>query len=351
MTLSPDRSNIFNSTDAAARLEQVLKDIVYRVEIRSDYSLTHPEHPSVELPPQMRSRFAHLPSQVRDNYLRVKLQQLLQQIYCLSQPKAESDLKIENQAIKWSQSKFLPQLKQNNHGEGYFEPGWQIIGETEEGFLQVYKDELTLYIRPQHLIGTARLGDIVRVKMPPHRVEPGYYIAVGNAGGIDLAQPDNTVVNIYLNLSSQGALAMMDSLTTKLNAIAIPFLFQVLYREEDYIHFDTATISLFKNDYYHFMQIIKSLYREHQNYFRSSTPLFTKYLAPGFSIAEQPSLDISLATHRFQIIAEALIAAWQQKITSATDKLEFISDRFKQEKIGLKYPYLNPGSKDIYSLL
>ena len=333
----------------AARLERVLLDIVHRVEIKSDFSLTHPEHPSVELLP-MRSHFAHLPSQVQDNYLKVKLQQFLQHIYYVAQPR-EVDLKIENQAIKWSQSKFLQQLKQNNHGEGYFEPGWQIIGETEEGFLQVYKDELTLYIRRQHLIDeTARLGDIVRVKMPSHRVEPGYYIAVGNAGRI-VGQPDNTVINIYLNLSSQGALAMMDGLTTKLNAIAIPFLFQVLYRESDYIYSDTATISLFKNDYYHFKQVIKSLYRQHQNYFRSEVPLFTKYLAPGYSMAEQPSLDINLATHRFQLIAEALIMAWQQNLISPMDKLKCISDRFKRENISLKYPYLNPGSKDIYSLM
>ena len=43
--------------------------------------------------------------------------------------------------------------------------------------------------------------------------------------------------------------------------------------------------------------------------------------------------------------------AWQQKLTFPIDRLKCISDRFEREKIGLKYFYLNAGSKNIYSLM
>lgn len=354
MILSLDHPDF---TNAAARLKQVLQDIVSDVQIQSDLTITHPEHQSIELPDQLQGRFEQLPSHVQHNYLRVKLQQFLQYVYYVSESREELEANvkiIENQAIEWSKSQFFQQLNENNHGDGYFESGWQIIGETKTGFLQVRKNDLTLHIlRDRHLLDqeqSAKVGEVVGVKMPCRLVEPGYYIAVGTAGSINnlVVRPPNSIVDVYLNISSQGALALMHDFTTRLNAIKIPFHFKVLYQSEDYIYADTAIISFVKQDYDCLQDIIKILYRDNQAYFQPEIPLFTKYLASGLSIAERPPGDYSLAQHRFEIIAEALITAWQQNKVSIAERLECISDRFKQKNISLEYPYLNPNSKDIY---
>ncbi|MGB5634284.1 MAG: T3SS effector HopA1 family protein, partial [Waterburya sp.] len=341
------------------RLERVLQDIVKSVRINSDFTLTHPEHQSLELSTELSKHFAQMPSNEQHDYLRVKLQQFLQYIYYVSEPRKEPEnsQKIKNRAIKWLQSEFVWQLDERNHGDGYFESGWQIIGETESGLLQVCQDELTLHIhRQDHLLEderAAQVGETVRVKMPCQLVEPGYFIAVGTAGSINslVLQPDNPIVDIYLNITSQGALALMDKVTTQLNAIAIPFHFQVLYQPEDYIYADTATISFAKNDYSHLQKIIEALYRDCKDYFQAETPLFTKYLAPGLSIAERPAIDVSLAQHRCQIIADALVTAWQQNKISTAKKFECIKNCFRQENIDFQYPYLNPDSKDIYTVI
>lgn len=343
--------------DAAARLERVLQDIVTSVRIESDFTLTHPQHQSLNLSSELRERLIQMSAEERHNYLQVKLQQFLQHIYYVSQPRVqlEDGYKIENQAIEWSQSKFVRQLGDRNHGDSYFDSNWQVVSETESGFLQIYKDGLTLHIlRQEHLSEdeqSAVAGEIVRVKMPCQLVEPGYFIAVGTAGSINnlVLQPNNPIVDIYFNLTSEGALALMDEVTTQLNAIAIPFHFQVLYQPEDYIYADTAMISFAKNNYSRLQKIIEALYRDYQDYFQSETPLFTKYLAPGFSLGERPTINVSLAEHRFRIIAGALVTAWQQNQIATAEKLEHIKNRFRQENIDLQYPYLNPDSRDIYT--
>jgi hypothetical protein len=357
MTLSIDRA--VNPTHLGKKLEQVIEDIALKVQIESDFTLTHPEHQSIQIPAELQSPFAQLPSEVQQNYLQVKLQQFLQSIYYISQPQVEPERqeKIENKAIKWSKSEFVQQLRHNNHSENHLEPGWQILAETEEGFLQVSKNGLTLHIsRDRHLSDQeklAQVGDIVRVKMPPQLVEPGYFIAVGTAGSINdlILSSDNPIVDVYLNISSQGALALMKNFTAELNAIAVPFHFQVLYRTDDYIYNDTAILSFVKQDYERIQPIIATIYQEHQAYFQPEIPLFTKYLASGLSIAERPALDIHLAQHRFQIIAEGLLAAWQQGKTSISARFQYISDRFQQKNISLEQPYLNPHSTNIYTAI
>lgn len=357
MTLSIDHAD--NPIDAGTRLKQVLEDIALKVQIESDFTITHPEHQSVQLPRELQSHFVQLSDEIQQDYLQVKLQQFLQSIYYVSQPhvEPESQEKIENQAIKWSKSEFVQQLRHNNQSESHLEPGWQIVAKTEEDeeeLLQVFKSGLTLHIsRDRHLSDQeklAQVGDIVSVKMPPQLVEPGYFIAVGTAGSIKdlILSSDNPIVDFYLNLSSQGALTLMKNFTTELNAIAVPFHFQVLYQPDDYIYSDTAILSFVKQDYELIQPIITTIYQHHQAHFQPEIPLFTKYLASGLSVAERPSLDIDLTQHRFQIIAEGLLAAWQQGETSSAARLQYMSDRFKQKNISLQQPYLNPYSTDIY---
>ncbi len=361
MSLSLDHStSLYNSTSPAiTKLDKILLDIAEKIQIANDLSITHPEHQPLELPPKLQERLGQISAEILHNYLRVKLQQFLHYIYYVSQPRTKLEEqnregKIENQAIKWSKSDFVQQLRQNNHSEGHFEPGWLIVGETDEGFLQVKKAGLTLHIRSdRHLQESAReakIGELVAVKMPSQLVEPGYFISVSTAGSINDLEPlaNIQIVDLHFNLTAEGAVIWMEHLTRELNQIQIPFHFKVLYHPEDYIYADTAILSLVKDDYVCVQPIISKIYQKHHTYFQSEIPLFNKYLAPGLSIAERPTLDTNLAQHRFQLIATALVEAWQQSKTTAADKLEYISDRLAQAGINLHYPYLNPDSEDIY---
>ena len=59
---------------------------------------------------------------------------------------AQISLPVENNTIKGINRDFYQLLEANNHGIGYFDPGWLIIREEEDGSLAVQKNDLTFYI-------------------------------------------------------------------------------------------------------------------------------------------------------------------------------------------------------------
>jgi hypothetical protein len=167
-------------------------------------------------------------------------------------------------------------------------------------------------------------------------------------------QPE-PIVRLYFNLSPSGAVALMSSLTTQLNAVAVPFHFKVLYNPSDYGRYDSGVLYFDKRDYSTIHSILQNLYLEHQNYFGSEVPLFTKLLAPGLGLAEEPSLKFaaqeSFGMNRCQIVANGLLAAQQQGDDSPVNRIAKILEHFHEVGIDLQCPYLNPNSEDTYAPL
>jgi hypothetical protein len=354
MTVSIDSLTSKNGkSDSNAHLKNILQDIVDHLVIESDLTITHPKYGEIKPPAELQQRFEILSDEAGNYYLQAKLQQFIFDNYCISLTNTNGV-----KASKWSdKNELLHELSHHNngHGQGYYQSGWLIVGETKEGFLQARKDGLTLHLQRERHLGqteqSAKVGDIVAVKMPPEKAEHDFYVAIGTAGSIDHLnlESDDQIVDVYFNLSSaDGALVLMENLTKELNAVEVPFHFKVLYRPEDYIYCDTARLSFVKKDYNQVKSIIATIYQAHQACFQPETHLFTKYIAPGLSIGERPNLETDLAQHCCRLIAEALTIAWQNGKTSPVDKYKYISDRFQQENISLEQPYLNPHSTDIY---
>jgi hypothetical protein len=82
--------------------------------------------------------------------------------------------------------------------------------------------------------------------------------------------------------------------------------------------------------------------------FNKVVPAFTKRLADGVSIAEDPSTGESFGMSRCGIIADGLIQSWQLRQSSTDDKLACIQTAFDRSRVSFEAPYLNPGSEDIY---
>ena len=59
------------------RLKTVLEDIVDQVEIRSDFSVRHPDYKPLELPEEAIARFQKMPEQMQQKYLSLQLRSFL----------------------------------------------------------------------------------------------------------------------------------------------------------------------------------------------------------------------------------------------------------------------------------
>ncbi|HEY9800741.1 MAG TPA: T3SS effector HopA1 family protein [Leptolyngbyaceae cyanobacterium] len=355
-----------NTETIPKSLQASLLDIVNQVQIHSHFCISHPSYKPLELPPEVVSRFQNLPLNIQSKFLNQRLSTFLYGIYynaslkvVLANDSSENDLalnqNLENNTYLGVDVAFYNRLHESNTTEGYFSSGWQVIKQETDGALAVQQGGLTLHINPEkHLqpdVPTPSIGDVVAIKMPKNLVQNGFYMAVGNAG----PYKSEDIVRVYFNLTPAGAVAIMGSLTTQLNHILIPFKFKALYNPKDYGRYDSAVLYFNKNNYQAVHSVLKKVYIEHQSDFKAEVPLFTKELASGLAIAEEPKHKFaqkeSFGTNRCQIIAKGLLEAWRKGDNSPSVRLAEIVQQFSLLKIELQRPYLNANSEDIYTVL
>ncbi len=345
-----------------------LHDIASKVQLESNFCIRHLDYKPLELPPDVVARFQNLPLQLQTKYQSLQLRSFLYGIYYNGSlrkalvPEGDSvelapQQNLENNRFQGVDLKFYEQLHNSNRGAGYFDPGWRVLRHEEDGTLAVMKDNLTLHIeRERHLRlehQSAGVDDKVSIRLPRNRVQSGFYMAVSNVSSHDRGNSNpSEYVRIYFNLTPEGAIALMDVVTTQLNNLAIPFKFKALYNPSDYDRFDSAVLYSDKQDYEAIRQVLQESYLDHRSYFQPEVPLFTKFLAPGLALAEEPdhkfSTKESFGTHRCQLVANGLLEAWESGDESLESRITSILQKFSHLGIDVNRPYLNANSEDTY---
>jgi hypothetical protein len=261
-------------------------------------------------------------------------------------------LDLENNTVLGVDVGFYKRLHESNFGEGYFDPGWSVLGEERDGSLAVAKGGLRLHIeRNKHLQSTevvAVVGDSVAIQMPKNLVQNGFYMAVSNVA----SESHENLVRVYFNFSPEGAVVVMGSLTRRLNAIPTFFHFKVLYNPDDYKRYDSGVLYFEKGNYKAVRQVLEAVYAENQSHFQPEVPLFTMQLAPGLGLAEEPDqkfgVQESFGMNRCQIVVNGLLEAWQQGDDSPEVRMQAILGQFSRLGIDLQRPYVNANSEHIY---
>ncbi len=348
-------------TGLTGQLLDVLQDIVRKIEVKSDFSIHHPDYKPLELPPEAVERFQKMPTQMQQKYLSLQLRSFLYGIYyngsmrsalALNGEGNGFPLDLENNTVLGVDVGFYKRSHESNFGDGYFDPGWSVLREERDGSLAVNKGGLRLHIqRNKHLQPTevvAVVGDSVAIQMPKNLVQNGFYMAVSNVA----SESHENLVRVYFNFSPEGAVVVMGSLTRRLNAISIFFHFKVLYNPDDYKRYDSGVLYFKKGNYEAVRQVLEAVYAENQSHFQTEVPLFTMQLAPGLGLAEEPNqkfgVQESFGMNRCQIVANGLLEAWHQGDDSPEGRMKAIAGQFSLLEIDLQRPYLNANSEDIY---
>jgi HopA1 effector protein family len=345
-------------------LMAVLEDIARNVEIRDDFSIHHPSYKPLEIPAEAVERFQKMPEQMRQKFLGLQLRSFLYGIYynggmrsalALGSEDQAVPLDLENNTVLGIDLAFFQQLHDANCGTGYFEEGWKVLREAEDGGLWVQGGGLRLYVERERYLREAeqqaKAGDVVAVKMPKNRMQSGFYMAVSNLG-FSRPQAGDTLVRIYFNVTAEGSIKVMKSLTQGLNEIDIPFSFKVLYNPKDYNRFDSGVLYFDGQHYEVVARVLESVHAECRSHFVNKIPLFTKQIALGLGVAEEPDNKFadreSFGMNRCQIVANGLFESFQRGQNSYSDKMNEIMNQFSLADIGLQHPHINSGAKDIY---
>jgi HopA1 effector protein family len=341
-------------------LQTALQNIVNHLEIESFYSIKHPEYKLLELPESVISRFKNLSSDIQNKHLSIQLRNFLYGAYYNgswhNSPNADTQINnLSNNSLFGMDLAFYERLHTNNTGIGYWSKNWLVVHEEDDGCLAVQRNGLTLHIERDLYLSeidkSATVGNLVAIKMPKNLVQNGFYMAVSNLG----TQNNQDIVRIYFNVSPEGAVSVMNSLTKQLNNIQVAFSLKALYSPDEYGRYDSAVLYFNKHQYQTIHPVLQRVYLENQKSFSPQVPLFTKPLALGLSCAEEPENKLaekeSFGTNRCQMIANGLINAWKSGNNHPESRMKAIFEQFALHKVKLQYPYLNSHSEDIYTTL
>ncbi|AKG22310.1 T3SS effector HopA1 family protein [Calothrix sp. 336/3] len=348
---------------SAYQLLDTLLDIATNIQIDKNFTIFHPYYQPLTLSNQLLQRIPHLDQGLQDKFYKLLLRHFIHGIYydgslCSTlaiNPEVNHVCIYEDLETKLTiDQAFYEELHSSNSGIGYFDAGWQVIRKEPDGSMAITKDGLNIYVEnPRHLQKkSSHAGEEVALWMPKNRLQNNCYVALSD---VQDSKSNNDAGQIYLNITSKGAIALMAALTQELNAAKITFEFQVPYHPQAYHCFDSGKLYFPIAEYPLIREILQTIYPESRHHFQPQTPLFTKFLAPGMSFAELPLKKFSpqetFGINRCQIVANALFEAWQQGNNSSSEKIELIEQHFAWLDIDLHHPYLNPSSPDIYQPL
>ena len=289
------------------------------------------------------------PRTARDYLLYAVQHQLYVDFYCQGSPlPAEEE---DYPAFPQGMTPFLQSLSSANAGTGCPEDNWEVRA-VEENALLVRKDGLNVWAWTTGCLipreDSVEVGTRIALCLPKEflNMSPGFYMALGDRElRLDDSDP---VLRFYWHLTPDCAAAFVGSATTRLNAGGIPFRLKLLRDPNLYNRCDAGVIYARKRDYQSISCILADVYHEVCSSLEPGIPAFTKALAPGLGLAEDPGDGQSFGEHRCHLLADALIAAHESGLSSVPERTRAVADRFEREGLDLAAVFLNPGSRDEY---
>ena len=329
---------------------QNLEEAVLAVNITSPTSYSWFGEPSLPLPIKLRRE---LNSQEAREYLLNDLtSRLYSDFYARGRPtpsRAEANI-----VSPVGLTRFVAELSAANSGSGYWEDGWKV--RTVEGDIaSVFRGGLTIWVPLKECL-VAEGGSIVpegevhvRFAKEFLGMSPGFYMAVGDHPLI--RSREQVVIRLYWNLTSDGAISFIGTACKVLNRAALPFRLKVLNDRSLFSRCDGGVIYVLGSNYPAVADALSAIYETVGHHLKSRTPAFTKQLAPGVGLAEDPGQGESFGQHRCQLLADAVIRAYEEGKKSDRERIKGVSDSFEAQGISITRPFLNPGSKEEYEPL
>lgn len=255
----------------------------------------------------------------------------------------------------FNEESFVRQLSVANAGTGSFSEPCEVRRIAAMDQFVIRRDGLNIWARRDDCVTAAgvdiRPGVRVRLRVSKEDLEvsPGFYVALGDR---DLHEDSHGIVRLYWNVTPPGALRFVRHATIALNQARLPFKIKVVNRPDRFTRRDALVLYTRQSDYPAVARLMADLYDEMADTVKLGVPAFTKELAIGVGVAEDPANGESFGSHRCRILAEGLIRAREQRRTSHADRLRAVRECFEDNGIPWQRPYLNSAAvADQYDFL
>lgn len=242
-----------------------------------------------------------------------------------------------------------PTLTTANQGRPSWDEGWRIDQVLGEGRILGRKGGSARaflpgdYLTHRGLGSGPEAGGAVSILSPPGSpdLQPGFYYAFGET--VSEFAEDEGLLRFYWNISAEGAPRLVEAVTHDFNRFQVPFRLKCVNRRSDYPRRDAAVLYLHRRYYPIAALLVEPIHAGLERSLDAGRPLFTKRLAGGLGLAEDPGE--SFGKHRSRVLAEAVVASRGKPLA---ERLEEVRRRFSLRGLSLDQPWLNAGSIDRY---
>lgn len=287
---------------------------------------------------------AHLVSQLQ--------QRLYKSFYSAGFP--ESEIKDQGLSDPGGDPAFVSALSAANHGRGNWMNGWTARVVTHDNVL-VQRTDLKVYASREYCRpmedDSLREGAQVEVLFPKEQlgISPGYYMVISDEAYA--IAPTDLRVRVYWHISASGGVPLVREITKQLNQSGAAYRFKILNDPSKFNRCDSAVLYFHRSGFDRILELIARTYEMVSPWIKPGTPPFTKQLAAGLALAEDPPDGSSFGFLRCEILAEGIVRAHEVKAKKIEERMEVIRQTFSEKGVSFETAYLNPGSSDIYNVV
>src|SRR5580765_3680656 len=218
-------------------------------------------------------------------------------------------------AVDATAGNLLVELSKANTGKEEWESGWEIAHLDAGGRVTAKRHDRVRNFWPGEFLTVEgpelppRPGMHLRAhfRHESSTMQPGYYFAFGSYAEEEFEAL--SIVRFYWAVKSSGAVALLGAITEALNRLRVPFRFKTGVEAHSYGRLDAAVLYVHKRFYQITARLIAPVHSRLRGDLLAGAPMFTKPLAPGLGLAEDPGTGESFGMQRCRVLADAILAA------------------------------------------
>jgi hypothetical protein len=250
----------------------------------------------------------------------------------------------------------VEKLSAANKTRERWEHGWTIAQILPHGQVKAQKGNAQRSLWPGTFLskdGPAamlRVGAEISIFYPKESrsLQSGFYYAFAET-------PEDEshgfgLIRLYWNISYDGAPKLISMLTSRLNRFHVPFRLKCATARSQYDRTDVAVVYLAKRFFRITADLMLDVHPEVAEFLGDSVPLFSKRVAKGLGVAEDPGTGESFGQSRCHRLAESVWNCHQQGEQSLQARWAEFRRLLKKNGIDSQHLHLNAGSMDWYEL-
>jgi hypothetical protein len=250
----------------------------------------------------------------------------------------------------------LDELSAANTTRERWEHGWKIAQILPHGQISAQKGNQRRSLWPGQFLShdgpAAMLRNGAEISIffarESRSLQSGFYYAFGETPEDD--KHGFGLVRIYWNVSLEGAAKLIGGTTTRLNRFHVPFRLKCVTARSQFERTDGAVVYLAKRFFPIAADAMIEVHDEVAEFLGDDVPLFSKKIAKGVGVAEDPGTGESFGQSRCQRLAQSIWNCYSRGEQSTKARLSEFDRLLREGGIDPKHPHLSAGSIDWYAL-